>query len=111
MRKAAKIVTFVPVEQADQVRQAMGDAGAGSIGNYEYCTFSSVGTGRFLPQKGANPVLGRVGELEQVREEKIETVCEPDLVEKVIDAIKSVHPYEEVAIEVYQIELTESKND
>ena len=99
-----KIVVFVPESHADAVRQAMGEAGAGRIGNYTYCSFSSIGTGRFLPGKGANPAIGSVGKLESVLEERIEVVCERDKLNDAIKAIKQVHPYEEVALDVYPLE-------
>ena len=102
--KIMKIVVFVPETHADLVRQTMGEAGAGKIGNYSYCTFSSKGFGRFKPMTGANPAIGEVGTPEAVPEEKIETVCAPELVPTVIAAIRSVHPYEEMALEVYTLE-------
>jgi len=93
-----KIVVFVPESHADVVREVMGKAGAGKIGNYSFCSFSSKGMGRFLPGKGAHPKIGKVGELESVQEERIEAVCERANLKKVIVAIKSTHPYEEVAM-------------
>ena len=95
-----KIVVYVPVTHADAVRKAMGDAGAGKVGHYSFCSFSSRGTGRFLPLDGAHPAIGKVGKLESVEEEKIEMICKSDLVEAVISAMKVVHPYEEVAYEI-----------
>lgn len=92
------------MSHAEIVREAMGKAGAGRIGNYEFCSFSSRGTGRFRPLAGANPAIGQVGELEQVEEERIEVTCDRELVEDVIKAIKSVHPYEEPVIDVYSLE-------
>lgn len=99
-----KIVVFVPPSHADTVREAMGKAGAGKIGNYSFCSFSTLGVGRFLPGAGANPAIGAVGRPEKVEEEKIETICEDSLVDTVIAAIKKVHPYEEVALDVYPLE-------
>lgn len=61
-----KIVVFVPEKNADEVRNVMGQAGAGQIGNYKYCSFSSKGTGRFIPQDGAKPAIGQIGALESV---------------------------------------------
>lgn len=102
--KNVKIVVFVPESHADVVRQAMGEAGAGKIGNYTFCSFSSKGTGRFLPGKDANPTIGMVGKAEQVPEEKIEVVCSRDKLSDVLSAIKKVHPYEEIALDIYQLE-------
>ncbi|HBG81676.1 TPA: hypothetical protein DDW69_02425 [candidate division CPR2 bacterium] len=103
--EAVKIVVFVPETHANVVREAMGKAGAGLIGNYKYCSFSVKGTGRFLPLKGANPSIGEVGRLEEVAEERIETVCFKKNLDKVIRAINKVHPYEEIALDVYPLIL------
>ena len=93
----------MPESHADVVRDAMGKAGAGRIGNYTFCSFSSKGVGRFLPGENAHPAIGEVGKLESVEEERIEVVCEKDLASLVVDAIKAVHPYEEVAFDVYPL--------
>ena len=95
-----EIVVYVPATHADAVRKAMGDAGAGKVGNYTFCSFSSKGTGRFLPMEGAHPAIGEVGNLELVEEEKIETICDQSVVANVISAMKAAHPYEEVVYEV-----------
>ncbi len=102
--KNVKIVVFVPISHAGIVRNAIGEAGAGKIGNYTFCSFSSVGTGRFRPEEGASPAIGRVGNLESVQEERIETVCNREILNDVIATIKKVHPYEEVALDVYPLE-------
>lgn len=99
-----KIVVFVPESHADIVREAMGKAGAGKIGNYTYCSFSSKGIGRFKPEEGAHPNIGEVGKFESVAEERIEAVCERDRMADVIKAIKEMHPYEEVALDIYPLE-------
>ena len=102
--KNVKIVVFVPVSHADVVREAMGEAGAGKIGNYTFCSFSSRGTGRFKPGKGSYPVIGQVGKLEAVEEERIETICSRENLKAMVDAIRKVHPYEEVAFDIYPLE-------
>ncbi|MEI6479994.1 MAG: hypothetical protein WCO12_00520 [bacterium] len=102
--KNVKVVVFVPETHTDIVREAMGKAGAGKIGNYSYCTFSTKGIGRFRPDIGANPHIGEVGKFEEVVEERIETVCPRKKLEEVIKAIKEVHPYDEVALDVYNLE-------
>ncbi len=98
-----KIVTFVPVEYADQVRQALGDAGAGTIGEYSYCSYSVLGKGRFTPSADAHPAIGEPLVPEIVEEERIEVVCLRADAKAVIDAMKSAHPYEEVAYDVYPL--------
>lgn len=102
--KNVKIIVFVPETHTDIVREAMGKAGAGKIGNYTFCSFSSKGVGRFLPGQGAHPHIGKVGMLEQVIEERVEVTCPREKMNAVISAIKQVHPYEEVAFDVYPLE-------
>ncbi len=104
MSANVKIVVFVPETHTDIVREAMGHAGAGKIGNYSFCSFSSKGTGRFKPEAGANPHIGEVGKFEEVPEERIEVICSRENLQKVIEAIKKVHPYDEVALDVYPLE-------
>lgn len=99
-----KIVVFVPLSHAEAVREAMGKAGAGQSGNYAFCSFSSKGMGRFKPGKGAHPAIGKVGTLEAVEEERIEVICRRGLLNNVLTAIKKVHPYEEVALDIYPLE-------
>lgn len=98
--KRVKISTTVPIENADQLRKALGDAGAGSIGEYSFCSFSVVGKGRFMPSENANPYIGEANKLEVVEEEQIEVVCERSAAKQVIAALKSTHPYEEVIIDI-----------
>ncbi len=97
-------MVFVPETHTNVVREAMGKAGAGVIGNYTHCTFSTKGVGRFRPEQGANPHVGEVGKYEEVVEERIETVCPREKMDEVIKAIKKVHPYDEVALDVYPLE-------
>ena len=78
------IVVTVPETHADAVRQAMGQAGAGKVGNYSYCSYSMKGIGRFMPNKDSNPYLGNEGVLEEVIEERIETVCNRAVLENVL---------------------------
>lgn len=99
-----KLVVFVPLESADKVREAIGSAGGGKIGNYSHCSWSTRGVGRFLPLDGANPAIGEVGKMEAVEEERIETVIEEQFLTSVISAMKKAHPYEEVAYDIYKLE-------
>ncbi|TSC87506.1 MAG: hypothetical protein G01um10147_484 [Microgenomates group bacterium Gr01-1014_7] len=98
-----KIVTFVPVKDAQKVRKAMGDAGAGVWGKYHHASFSTRGIGRFIPAKGAHPAIGKVGEITEVEEERIEVICQKEKVKAVVSAIKQNHPYEEIPIEIYEL--------
>lgn len=95
-----KITTTVPLENADEVRQALGKAGAGSIGNYSFCSFSVIGRGRFIPNEAANPHIGRKNILEIIEEERIEVVCDRDVAKQVITALRAAHPYEEVIVDI-----------
>jgi hypothetical protein len=99
-----KIVVYVPVPHADKLREAIGKAGGGKIGNYTFCSFSVRGVGRFKPENGANPHIGKVNRFEQVEEERIEFVCEDMLVKGVVSEIQKIHPYEEVPIDIYPLE-------
>ena len=101
--KNVKIVVFVPETHTDIVREAMGKAGAGKIGNYSFCSFSSKGIGRFKPEQGADPHIGKLGKFEEVDEERIETICPREKLESVVAAIKEVHPYDEVALDIYPL--------
>ena len=95
-----KITTFVPLENADQLRQALGKAGAGDIGEYSHCSFSVVGVGRFTPSGQAKPRIGSQNVPEEVAEERVEVVCERSMAKAVVDALKTTHPYEEVAFDI-----------
>lgn len=100
-----KVVVTVPENEADKLREAIGIAGGGKVGNYTHCSFSVKGTGRFMPIDDAKPAIGQVGQLEEVAEERIEITCDGESVNTVVAAIHGAHSYEEPAIDVY--ELTE----
>jgi hypothetical protein len=97
------IVITVPETHANAVREAMGRAGAGKVGNYSYCSYSVKGIGRFMPNKGSDPYIGREGVIEEVVEERIETVCKLAILEYVLEEIKKAHPYEETVIDIYPV--------
>ncbi len=103
--ETVKLVIFVPETHADQVREALGEAGAGLVGDYKYSSFSVKGIQRFIPLPSAHPTIGEIGKLTEVVEERIETVCYKKDLDKVITAVKKVHPYEEVALDVYPLVL------
>ncbi|MFQ5811079.1 MAG: hypothetical protein ACE5JM_15785 [Armatimonadota bacterium] len=98
-----KLVVFVPPGHADAVRNALGEAGAGRIGDYDFCSFSCRGTGRYRPLPGAEPYSGEVGKLASVEEERIETLCTRETIRAALEAVRAVHPYEEAAIDVYPL--------
>jgi hypothetical protein len=101
--KTYKIVVFVPEPTGEAVRTAMGAAGAGRIGNYACCSFTTKGVGRFRPVDGADPAIGEIGQLAEVIEERIEMICSESHLKQVLAAIRRVHPYEEPAIDVYPL--------
>lgn len=103
-----KIVTFVPTDNAAIVREALGKAGAGQIGEYSFCSYSVLGKGRFIPSKNATPHIGQPGVAEVVEEERIEVECDRSNAKAVVTAMKSAHPYEEVAFDIYPL-LDESE--
>jgi dinuclear metal center YbgI/SA1388 family protein len=102
--KLKKLVVFVPKSHSDGVREAIGYAGAGAIGNYSHCSFSGDGTGYFLPGENTNPFIGKAGEIEAVSEERIETIFPVSLEKKVLSAMLKAHPYEEVAYDIYPLD-------
>jgi dinuclear metal center YbgI/SA1388 family protein len=98
-----KLVTFVPHDAADAVREAITRAGAGRIGDYDSCTFTTVGEGRFRPLDGANPTIGTVGAVEVVPESRIESVYPRARRPEVVAAMLAAHPYEEPAYDVLEL--------
>ena len=95
-----KISVTVPAENLEAVRNAICEAGAGVIGNYTYCSYSSKVVGTFRPNEQSNPYVGEKNKLEFVYEEKLEVVCAVEKVNQVITTLRKAHPYEEPAIEI-----------
>jgi len=104
-----KLVTFCPVSHAEKVRNAIFEAGAGQIGEYDCCSFNMEGLGTFRAGKKANPFVGKHNEMHFETELRIETVLPAYLEKKVISAMIKNHPYEEVAYDIYPIENTFGK--
>ena len=98
-----KVVVFCPTEYAKKVRSAMFKAGAGHIGNYDECSFSSEGLGTFRASEESDPFVGTKGERHAEKEERIEVICPQWKRTDVVEALKQAHPYEEVAFEVYSL--------
>ncbi len=99
-----KIEFYVPINSCEEVKEAMFEAGAGKIGNYEKCSWQTLGEGQFRANRGANPAIGEVGKLEKLKEYKVEMVCKDSVIKDVIKVLKNTHPYEEIAYSVYTIE-------
>lgn len=95
-----KIIVTVPIENLEEVRNAICEVGAGIIGNYTYCSMSTKCIGTFKPNDSANPYIGENNKLEFVEEEKLEVVCDVNNVKQVISKLREVHPYEEPAIDI-----------
>jgi len=98
-----KLVVFVPDADADRLREALAAAGAGAIGDYDSCSFSASGEGRFRPLDGAQPAIGSVGSLETVAEQRVEVVLERSRRAEVLAAMRAAHPYEEVAFDLMEL--------
>ncbi len=99
-----KIVTFVPSDHVEQVADAMAQAGAGRIGNYDNCSFRMEGTGTFHGNPKSNPTVGKRGKLEYAPEVRLEMVASEWQTNDIIQAMKQAHPYEEVAYDLYPTE-------
>jgi hypothetical protein len=98
-----KLVVFVPAEALDAVRDAVFDAGAGHIGDYERCSWYTEGTGTFFAGEGADPSVGEKGHEERVPELRLETVFPEERQDDVVAALRAAHPYEEPAFDVYPL--------
>jgi hypothetical protein len=99
-----KLVTFVPRIHSFGVREALFNAGAGQIGNYDACSFNSEGTGTFRANGNAKPFVGGIDELHSEPEIKIEVILPDYLKSKVINALIKAHPYEEPAFDIIRLE-------
>ena len=100
----SKLVAFVPSQEAEQVKAAVFDAGAGVIGDYQHCSWSVEGQGSFLPVEGAHPTVGQLDKEEKVRERRLEMVLPTAKSEKVVDALIRAHSYEEPAYDIHPLE-------
>lgn len=99
-----KLCYFVPESHLDQTKNALFDAGAGRIGDYDSCAWQVLGQGQFRPLDGSQPFIGDSGQLETVQEYRVELVCEDDSIKAAVRALKESHPYEEPAYEVFRME-------
>jgi len=98
-----KLIVFLPAESLDAVRDALFAAGAGRIGDYERCSWYTEGTGTFFGREGTSPRAGEAGREERLPELRLETVYPAERHEEVIAALRSAHPYEEPAFDVYEL--------
>lgn len=98
-----KLVTFVPSSHAENVRNALFNAGAGNIGNYDFCSFNLSGTGTFRANENSRPFCGEIGKLHHEEEIRIETIFPKFKKNEIQRALVSVHPYEEPAFDFYPL--------
>ena len=95
-----KVIVTVPEDYTEKLRNVMCEIGAGVIGNYTYCSTVTKSVGTFMPNKDANPYIGKKEKLEYVNENKLEVICDIKLAKEVIKEIREHHPYEEPAIDI-----------
>ena len=106
-----KLETYVPEEFAEAVKDALAAAGAGTLGDYDHCFWQTVGTGEFRPLAAAHPFIGSAGgELEHVREVKLETICSAADRFHVVAALKAAHPYECCAYYLFPVEIADENS-
>lgn len=102
--KLFKLVTYVPVDHSDSVRTALFESGAGNIGNYDHCSFNITGEGTFRPGNYTQPFIGQIGKDHIEKEVRIEVIFPEWIKNQLIQSLKTAHPYEEVAYEIFKIE-------
>ncbi len=100
MDKVVKLLVGIPTTHEQGMLKALGDAGAGRIGNYDFCSFVVRGTGHFRPLTGTKPFIGEEGEVAAVDEVQVQTVCYEKDLPKVLEAMRAAHPYEEIAYDI-----------
>jgi dinuclear metal center YbgI/SA1388 family protein len=98
-----KLITFAPLDNAEDLRKALFAAGAGQLGKYSECSFNTEGTGTFKPEEGADPFVGEIGKRHEEKEMKIEVIFPGYLEQKIIRAMIEAHPYEEVAYDIISL--------
>jgi hypothetical protein len=98
-----KLAFFVPPSHVEQVKSALFAAGAGRVGAYDSCSWQVLGQGQFRPLDGSQPFIGQTGQIEQVEEWKVEFVVADELIREAVAALKSSHPYETPAYEVWKL--------
>ena len=103
-RQIFRIEFYVPESHLDEVKNALFQAGAGRVGDYDSCAWQTRGFGQFRPGTDSSPFIGSVGDIETVEEYKVELVCESDCLTSAIAAMKKAHPYEEPAYAVIRLE-------
>lgn len=103
MQIVYKLIFFVPINDLEQVKQVLFEAGAGKLENYEKCCWQTLGEGQFQAGTGAHPAIGEVGVLEKVPEYRVEMICESAHIKAAVAALRLAHPYEEPAFDVIEL--------
>lgn len=99
-----KLNYYVPVDAKESTKEALFAIGVGKFGNYECCCWESLGEGQFKPVNNADPYIGQLNTLEKVAEYKVEMMCHDTLIQQAVATLKKIHPYEEVAFEVFKMQ-------
>lgn len=102
-----KLIFFVPPSHVEEVKKSVFSAGGGKIGEYSQCCWQSLGIGEFVPEDGATPFEGNVGQKALVSEFKVEIMVEDDKLEACLAALKLAHPYDQPAIDLIKLESIE----
>jgi len=95
---------YVPLLEAEKVKSAMFESGAGEDGNYTQCSWQTEGMGQYMPINNAKPTIGEINQLETIPEVKVEMICHKDKIQEVVTSMKKAHPYESVAYTVVRTE-------
>jgi len=98
-----KICVYVPTTHLETVKTALFEAGAGTIGNYDCCSWQVAGEGQFRPLTGAQPYIGNPGSVQRVAEYRLEMVCADEQVKRALSALQIAHPYEEPAYQIWRL--------
>lgn len=99
-----KLTVYIPLKYKEVVKSAMFKMGAGKVGNYDQCSFEVIGTGQFRPLKGSDPFIGSTDNLQKVEEARVEMIVEDSMINDVVAAMKSAHPYETPAYDIVKME-------
>ncbi|GAB2895789.1 NGG1p interacting factor NIF3 [Microbulbifer echini] len=99
-----KLCVYIPASHLETVKQALFQAGAGRIGDYDSCCWQVLGCGQFRPLPGSQPFIGGSGQVEQVEEYRVEMVCMDNYVDTALEALYRAHPYEEPAFDVWRLD-------
>ena len=103
MTEVYRFITYVPLPDVQKVKDALFEAGAGRIGNYDCCMWETLGVDQFRPLEGANPAIGKLNVIEKVEEMKLEMIVDKKYIKDVIAALKKSHPYETPAIQYWPV--------